>query len=302
MVIDKLVEKIKEKKNPCIVGIDPEWNKIPDCYKKADLPEPEVIFRWAKDIIDCAADIVAAIKPQIAFFEVYGAEGMKVFQKIVAYAHEKGLVVIEDSKRNDIGNTAKAYANAHLSKEGVINADFMTVSPFLGTDSIQPFLDVAEKNEKGVFVLVKTSNPSSVEISEAKNENGEKISDWLAGYISSVGQNYLGKSGYSAVGAVVGATFPEEAKRLRKIMHNHYFLVPGFGAQGGSAKDIISCFNDDGLGAVVSSSRQILYKYLEIENYDNSKNMYLDIARKQILEMQQEVYGELKKNCKRMAY
>lgn len=302
MVIDKLVEKIKEKKNPCIVGIDPQWNKIPDCYKEAELSEAEVIFRWAKDIIDHVADIVAAIKPQIAFFEIYGAEGITVFQRLVAYAHEKGLVVIEDSKRNDIGNTAKAYAYAHLSKDGQINADFMTVSPFLGTDSICPFIDVAEKNEKGLFILVKTSNPSSVEISKAKNESGEKISDWLANYINSVGKNYIGESGYSSIGAVVGATFPEEAKRLRKLMQNNYFLVPGFGAQGGSAKDIISCFNEDGLGAVVSSSRGILYKYLEIENYDKSKKMYLDIVRKQTMDMQQEVYTELKKRCKRMMY
>jgi len=149
---------------------------------------------------------------------------------------QKGLVVIEDSKRNDIGNTAKAYANAHLSKEGVINADFMTVSPFLGTDSIQPFLDVAEKNEKGVFVLVKTSNPSSVEISEAKNENGEKISDWLAGYISSVGQNYLGKSGYSAVGVSGWRNVSRRSKTIKKNNAQSLFSCPRFWCAGRERK------------------------------------------------------------------
>lgn len=302
VVIDKLVEKTKEKKNPSMVGIDPEWNKIPYCYKKNALSKAEVIFMWAKDIIDCTADIVPAVKPQMGFYEVYGAEGVDVFQRLVAFAHEKDLVVIDDSKRNDIGNTAKAYAYAHLSKEGPINADFLTVSPFLGTDSIQPFLDVAQENGKGVFVLVKTSNPSSVEISQARNESGEKISDWLGGYVNKIGQNFLGESGYSFAGAVVGATFPKEADRLRELMPNNYFLVPGFGAQGGSGKDITSCFNEDGLGAVVSSSRGILYRYLEVENYDNTRKMYLDIVRKQTINMQKEIYGELKKMCTRMEY
>lgn len=302
MVIDKLVEKTKEKKNPCIVGLDPEWSKIPDCYKTASLPEAEAVLAWAKDIIDCVADVVPAVKPQMAFYEVYGAEGVHVFEKIVEYAHGKGLIVIDDSKRNDIGNTAKAYAYAHLSKEGPIDADFLTVSPFLGTDSIQPFLDVTGKDSKGLFVLVKTTNPSSAEISEARNGSGEKIRNWLARYINTVGQNYVGESGYSSIGAVVGATFPEEAKELRGLMQNNYFLVPGFGAQGGSARDIVSCFNENGLGAVVSSSRGILYKHLEIVDYDNSRDMYLEIVKQQAVNMQQEVYGQLKKACKNIEY
>lgn len=235
MVINQLVAQIKKKKNPCIVGLDPEWGKLPDCYKSEEISEPEAIWHWAKDMIDAVADIVPAVKPQMAFYEIYGGAGLMVFEKIVAYAHEKGLVVIDDSKRNDIGNTAKAYAYAHLSKEGPINADFLTVSPFLGTDSIEPFLDMAAKEQKGLFILVKTSNPGSAEISEAVNIQGEKISHWLADYVRTVGAKHVGESGYSSIGAVVGATFPEEALQLRKIMKNNYFLVPGFGAQGGES-------------------------------------------------------------------
>ena len=166
MVIDQLIDGIKSKKNPCIVGIDPEWSKIPECYKADMVSEAETILQWAKDVIDAVADIVPAVKPQMAFFEVFGAEGVRVHQRVIRYAHDKGLVVIDDSKRNDIGNTARAYAYAHLAKDGPINADLMTVSPFLGTDSIQPFIDVAIKDEKGIFVLVKTSNPSSGEFQD----------------------------------------------------------------------------------------------------------------------------------------
>ena len=148
MVIDRLIEEIKNKKNPCIVGIDPEWSKIPECYKTNTITEPETVLHWATDVINAVADIVPAVKPQMAFFEVFGAEGVRVHQKIIQYAHDKGLVVVDDSKRNDIGNTARAYAYAHLSKDGPINADFMTVSPFLGTDSIQPFIDISIKEKK----------------------------------------------------------------------------------------------------------------------------------------------------------
>ena len=302
MVIDQLIDGIKGKKNPCIVGIDPEWDKLPDCYKTGASAQTEGILSWAADVINAVADIVPAIKPQMAFFEVFGPEGVRIHQQVVQYAHEKGLIVVDDSKRNDIGNTARAYAYAHLAKGGPINADLMTVSPFLGTDSIQPFIDTAVKDGKGIFILVKTSNPSSAEISEAKNTQGEKLRDWLAEYIHTAGRNHVGTYGYSGIGAVVGATFPEEAKALRKIMQNNFFLVPGFGAQGGGAKDIIPCFNSDGLGAVVSSSRGILYKHLELPEFDNRKGSYLDIVRKQATKMQQEVYNELKNNFVGMEY
>lgn len=302
MVIDQLIEGIKSKKNPCIVGIDPEWSKIPKCYKVDMVSEAETILQWAKDVIDAVADIVPAVKPQMAFFEVFGAEGVRAHQQVVQYAHDKGLIVVDDSKRNDIGNTARAYAYAHLAKDGPINADLMTVSPFLGTDSIQPFIDVAIKDEKGIFVLVKTSNPSSVEISEATNAHREKIRDWLASYVHTIGKTCVGKYGYSSIGAVVGATFPEEAQLLRSTMKNNFFLVPGFGAQGGGAKDVVPCFNEDGLGAIVNSSRGVLYKYLEVTEYDNSRIMYMETVRKQAQEMQQAVYKELRNNYLNLEY
>ena len=302
MVIDKLIEQIKKKKNPCIVGIDPEWDKIPGCYKNKTISEVETILQWATDVIDVVSDIVPAVKPQMAFFEVFGAEGVKVYQQIIQYAHDKGLLVVDDSKRNDIGNTARAYAYAHLDKNGPINADFMTVSPFLGTDSLQPFIEISVRDGKGLFILVKTSNPSSVEISEATNMQGERICDWLANYVNTVGKTCVGKNGYSAIGAVVGATFPVKAKQLREKMRNNFFLVPGFGAQGGRVKDIDFCFNEDGLGAIVSSSRGVLYKYLEVGEFDNTRAMYREIVRKEVMDMQMAVYEELKSTCRNMQY
>ena len=302
MLIDRVVEATKKKKNPCIVGLDPEWEKLPECYKVSGSEKTECILQWAKDIIDVLSDIVVAVKPQMAFYEVYGAKGLEICSKIIAYAHSKNLIVIDDSKRNDIGNTARAYAYAHLATEGAINTDFMTVSPFLGRDSIEPFVDTAIKYHKGIFVLVKTSNPGSIEISDAVNSDGKSVSEFLAEYVCQIGERAVGESGYSTFGAVVGATFPKEAEKLRQIMRRNYFLVPGYGAQGGSAKDIVSCFNPDGLGALVSSSRGVLYHHTQVKEYDGSKNMYLDIVRKQAQKMQQDVYAVLKNNCSEMEY
>ena len=167
---------------------------------------------------------------------------------------------------------------------------------------MQPFIDMAIRDGKGIFVLVKTSNPSSVEISEATNARGEKIRDWLTGYVHTIGKTCVGKYGYSSIGAVVGATFPEEAQRLRRTMKNNFFLVPGFGAQGGGAKDVVPCFNEDGLGAIISSSRGVLYKHLDIAEYDNSRAMYMKIVRKQAQDMQGAVYQELCNHCRKMKY
>ena len=247
MLSDILCEKIKTKKSPCIVGLDPEWKKLPSCYKK--LSPTDGILQWACDIIDTVAPIIPAVKPQMAFYEVYGADGAAVFEKIVKHAHEKGLLVIDDSKRGDIGNTSKAYAFAHLSKDGPINADFLTVSPFLGEDSMEPFFECALENNKGLFILVKTSNPDSKNIQDATGKDGKKVCVSLSEYVHRRGKEYEKDSGYSSIGAVVGATFPETAQELRKIMKNNFFLVPGYGAQGGTADSIVHCFNPDGLGA-----------------------------------------------------
>lgn len=302
MMIDRLVEQTKEKKNPCIVGLDPEWEKLPDCYKRERLAHSEAILRWAKDVIDAVADIVPAVKPQMAFYEVYGGAGMMVFEQIVSYAHERNLIVVDDSKRNDIGNTARAYAFAHLSSNGPIKSDFLTVSPFLGRESMEPFLEMTKEEGKGVFILVKTSNPGSKDISEARTSAGEKVSHLLANYVHTEGMRCIGENGYSSIGAVVGATFPEEARELRKIMKNNYFLVPGYGAQGGRAEEIAACFNEDGLGALVSSSRGIIYAHAGRPDYDGTREMYLQLVREQAIKMRDDVYQHLKKAYPDMIY
>ncbi|MBQ8148940.1 MAG: orotidine-5'-phosphate decarboxylase [Clostridia bacterium] len=300
MVIDQLVEAILQKRNPCIVGIDPEWPKLPLCYRELEISKAEAVLTWAKDVIDAVQDIVPAVKPQMAFFEVFGWEGLQVHQQVVAYAHKKGLLVIDDSKRNDIGNTAAAYAFAHLAKDGPINADFLPVNPFLGSDSIAPFVETAQQHGKGLFVLVKTSNPSSGELSDAITTSGESVCEWLAGLVKSNGSGLTGRYGYSAIGAVVGATHPDEAKKLRSLMKEQFFLVPGYGAQGGCAADITGCFHPDGLGAVVSSSRGILYHYLQSGAEPADRRAYQADVRRQALLMRSDVcealsiaYGQL---------
>ncbi len=303
MVIDQLIRQIKAKKNPCIVGIDPEWDQIPSCYHSLACARHEAVLRWARDVIDAVADVVPAIKPQMAFFEALGAEGLLVHQAIVLYAHSKGLLVVDDSKRGDIGNTARAYAHAHLAQDGPIQADFLTISPFLGPDSMQPFVDTAIREGKGLFVLVKTSNPGSAEISQARHASGQSIRDWLAGYVHAVGQQCVSSAhGYSLIGAVVGATFPEEARQLRGIMDNNFFLVPGYGAQGGGAEDVLPCFRKDGLGALVSSSRDILYCHLKHPSCEPSRDMYMRLIRQQAQRMQEAVYRALQCACPEMIY
>ena len=317
-IVDQLISQIMEKKNPTVLGLDPDINKFPKCYKSLykgsgnDFQETaDIIFQFNKDIIDTVYPLISSVKPQIAFYEKYGSYGVHAFEQTVRYAHEKGLVVIEDGKRNDIGNTANAYAQAHLGNveliSGVIspsiNADFLTVLPFLGTDSLQPFVDVCISNNKGVFILVKTSNPGSGEIQDIKTTHGLTISQEIANYVATQALTFMGQYGYSSIGAVVGATYPEEAKILRQMMPTSYFLVPGYGAQGGTAKDIIPCFNPDGLGAVVNSSRGLLYSHMSDSERNNcTKEEYLLSVYNATKAMQQEIYTTLKSNCPNMKY
>ncbi len=285
---DKLLEKIDEKQNPCVVGLDPVIERIPELLVNGDsfqdVADAFREFNFA--IIDEIASLVPCVKPQIAFYEKYGAEGLKAFKDTVDYAHSKGLIVIEDGKRGDISSTAQAYAEGHLgtvktksSEKSSLDLDLLTVNPYLGTDGLNPFVEVCKKHEKGIFILVKTSNPSSGELQdrivkitqEEKTElenlgiglqnSGTQVYNAVALQVNKYAQSQIGKRGYSQIGAVVGATFPEQAKVLRKIMPNSIFLVPGYGAQGGTAKDLTNCFNDDGYGAVVNSSRGIIFAY-----------------------------------------
>lgn len=316
-IVDKLIYNTIKTKNPSVIGLDPDIEKIPDCYKKhinADHPfeaVSEVIYNFNRDIIDTVADLVPAVKPQIAFYEKYGSYGIAAYEKTISYAKEKGLVVIADAKRNDIGNTAKAYAEGHLgcvklldgSLAPSFDSDFLTVTPFLGSESLQPFVDVCIKNNKGIFVLVKTSDSSSGEIQDVMTSEGLTVSQSIAKYVASHPDSFTGKRGYSPIGAVVGATYPEEAALLRKIMPSSYFLVPGYGAQGGKAKDILPCFNADGLGAVVNSSRGILYSHTnEKEKVLCSREEYLKKVYDAAVFMQAEIYETLKHHFPDITY
>ncbi len=318
-IIDKLIEGTIKKKNPSVIGLDPDLSKIPMCYKSVSdsvISDPlaqtaEAIYLFNRDIIDTIYTLIPAVKPQIAFYEKYGSYGMLCFEKTVQYARSKGLVVIEDGKRNDIGNTANAYAQAHLGlvetltgeKVPSIDADFLTISPFLGSESITPFVDVCRSNNKGIFVLVKTSNSSSGEIQDVKTMSGATVSQKLAAYVEAQAELFTGEYGYSPIGAVVGATYPEEASLLRQIMPSSYFLVPGYGAQGGGARDILPCFNHDGLGAVINSSRGVLYSHMTDEERSTcTKEEYLQSVYKAAKAMQEEIYKTLKEYYTDMVY
>ena len=309
--IDRLIENIKRCQNPSVVGLDPDIGKIPACYRQmvqrtenplADVGE--MIRLYNRDIIDVAAPLVPAVKPQIAFYEKYGSYGLAAFEQTVAYAKAKGLVVIEDGKRNDIGNTAMAYAQGHLGevetldgkKTAAIDVDFLTVTPFLGSESLEPFMQVCKETGKGIFVLVKTSNSSSGEIQNVRRADGFTVSEGLAHYLAEQDAQHQGRYGYSSIGAVVGATYPEEAARLRKIMPNSFFLVPGYGAQGGGAEDVLPCFNEDGLGAIVNSSRGILYSHMsDAERASCSREVYLRNVQNAVLEMKEALNRALKR-------
>lgn len=315
--IDKLIENTIRTKNPSVVGLDPDIGKIPACYKvnvKSNDPfeaVANVIYEWGRDVIDAVEGLVPAVKPQMAFYEKYGSHGVAAFEKTVAYAKAKGLVVIEDAKRNDIGNTAAAYADGHLgcvelldgSRAPSFDADFLTVTPFLGSESLRPFIDVCQKNGKGVFILVKTSNASSGEMQDVVMSDGMTISESIARYVSKWADTCMGGHGYSSIGAVVGATYPEEAASLRRLMPMSYFLVPGYGAQGGGAKDVLPCFNEDGLGAVVNSSRGVLYAHMTCEERAQcTREEYLSRVRTAAWQMQKDIYSALKNECRQMIY
>ncbi len=289
---DELLAKIDEKQNPCVVGLDPLIEKIPEHLVRGDsFDDVANAFReFNFSIIDNIYDLVPAVKIQMAFYEKYGASGVQAFKDSVDYARSKGLIVIEDGKRNDISTTAQAYADGHLgvvktklSSSPSLDVDILTINPYLGSDGIMPFVDVCEKHRKGTFVLVKTSNLSSGEIQDRLVETTEderlsleklgiEATDKVPLYnlvglkINEIAQKYRGVGGYSHVGVVVGATYPNQAKILRKIIPNSFFLVPGYGAQGGTAGDVVPCFNDDGYGAVVNSSRGIIYAYKKYGN------------------------------------
>ena len=273
-MINKLITRIKETNAPIVVGLDPMMKFVPEYIKKAAFTEygetlegaAEAIWQYNKGIVDAIYDLVPAVKPQVAMYEQFGIPGMVAFKKTVDYCKEKGLIVIGDIKRGDIGSTSEAYAVGHLGKVQVgsksyygFDEDFVTVNPYLGSDGVNPFVKICKEEKKGIFVLVKTSNPSSGEFQDQLIDGkplyelvGERVAQW--------GESCMGEE-YSYIGAVVGATYPEMGKVLRKVMPKSYILVPGYGAQGGQGKDLVHFFNEDGLGAIVNSSRGIIAAY-----------------------------------------
>ncbi len=298
---DRLTSEMKKKKSVVCVGLDPRLEQIPNFLKEKaqkSFAQPlvaaaEAMLEFNKGIIDAVADLVPVIKPQSAFFEQYGHEGMRAFEETVHYARSKGLLTIADIKRGDIGSTAAAYAQAFLGKVDLFgkqvfsfDVDAVTVNPYLGIDGIKPFVDEARTYGKGVFVLVKTSNASSCDLQDLPMKDGNTIYEIMAQYMDSWGADDVGESGYSFLGAVVGATFPKQAKKLRELMPQTIFLVPGYGAQGGTAEDVQVCFDEHGLGALVNSSRAINYAW---ENSEYTEKDYAVAAREVVLKMNKDL-------------
>lgn len=305
-MIDRLVENIKKTNAPIVVGLDPMLNYIPEHVQKKAFAEygetlegaAEAIWQFNKEIIDKTYDIIPAVKPQIAMYEQFGIPGIIAFERTVKYAKEKNLVVIGDVKRGDIGSTSAAYAVAHLGKVNVgsktfaaFDEDFATVNPYLGSDGIKPFIDVCKEEKKGIFILVKTSNPSSGEFQD-RVIDGRPLYEWVGEKVNEWGADCMG-DGYSYVGAVVGATYPEMGRTLRKIMPKSFILVPGYGAQGGKGADLVDFFNEDGLGAIVNSSRGIIaaYKNAKYENF-GAEN-FGDASRAAVVDMVDDINGAL---------
>ena len=306
--IDKLIEKIKETNNPTVMGLDPRYDMIPEVVRKKYSNDLEgiskAILEYNKELIDNTYDIIPAIKPQLAFYEMFGIEGMKAFKETCKYAKEKGMIVIADAKRGDIGSTAKGYSNAYLGQTPIAeekisvfdNIDFITVNPYLGVDSIKPFVEDCAEYEKGIFVLVKTSNPSSRELQDLKLENGETVYEHVANLVEEWGEELRGKYGYSSVSAVVGATYPQQLKEIREKAPHTYFLIPGYGAQGGKADDIALGFDENGLGGIVNASRSLMcaYKSDKWKEKFNEKE-YGKATRTEALEMREILNNAINK-------
>lgn len=301
MIADLLTDKIIEKQNPTCVGLDTAFGYLPE-EMQAGVSDfsgvAQAVLAFNKGIIDATCDIVPSVKVQIAYYEQYGAEGLKAFYETLVYAKEKGLVVIADCKRNDIGATAAQYSAAYLGEtemngktERAFPSDFLTVNGYLGSDGIIPFVENCKKYGRGIFALVKTSNPSSGELQNLKLADGRTVYECMGDMVEEWGKDTVGKYGYSAVGAVVGATHPEEAKILRERLPHTFFLIPGYGAQGGNAEMLKSCFHKGGLGGIVNNSRGILCAYKK------RGGGYAEAARAACLDMKADLLSVLGEIC-----
>ncbi len=301
MAFDRLITKIAQTQNPTVAGLDPKLAYIPsyikeECFAKYGKTlegAAAALLEFNKGLIDALCDMVPAVKPQAAYYEMYGWQGVKALHDTIAYAQEKGMFVITDGKRNDIGATMEAYATAHLGEVEVegerfapFGADALTVNGYLGTDGIKPLLKVCNEKDAGIFVLVKTSNPSSGELQDRELADGDTIYRAMGKMCESWGQELPGKYGYSGVGAVVGATYPAQLEELRKAMPHTFFLVPGYGAQGGAADDVAPAFDKRGLGAIVNSSRGIMCAWQK-EGCDEHE--YAAAARREAIRMRDAI-------------
>ncbi len=305
-MIRRLIAKIKETNAPICVGLDPMLSYVPEHVTRAAFERKgetlegaaEAIWQFNKEIVDATYDLIPAVKPQIAMYEQFGIPGLAAYKKTVDYCQEKGLLVIGDAKRGDIGSTSAAYAAGHLGKVQVgsqrisgFGTDFLTVNPYLGTDGVKPFVEVCREEDKGLFVLVKTSNPSSGEFQD-RLIDGRPLYELIADKVVEWGRDCM-DGAYSNVGAVVGATYPEMSRVLRKQMPHTYFLVPGYGAQGGTAADLVHCFNEDGLGAIVNSSRGIIAAYRQEKYKAFGPERFAEAARQAVIDMAADIGSAL---------
>lgn len=305
MALDRLIEKIAELQNPTVAGLDPKLAFIPQFIKESAFAQygetlegaAAALLTFNKGLIDALCGIVPAVKPQCAYYEMYGWPGVKALHDTIAYAREKGMFVITDGKRNDIGTTMEAYAAAHLGSVRVggkdcvpFGGDALTVNAYLGSDGVNPLLSICREGDKGIFVLVKTSNPSSGELQNQIFEGGDTLYGTVGKLCEEWGEQLPGKYGYSGVGAVVGATYPEQLRELRQSLTHTFFLVPGYGAQGGGAKDVAPAFDADGLGAVINASRSILCAW---QKNGAPEREYAEAAAQEAVRMRDEIIGTI---------
>ncbi|NMA82554.1 MAG: orotidine-5'-phosphate decarboxylase [Epulopiscium sp.] len=306
-MIDQLIQKIEEKQNPTVVGLDPDLSYIPahikeeayGKYGKTPQGAAEAFYLFNKEIIDEVADLIPAVKPQIAMYEQWGAFGIDAYIRTIAYAKAKGLVIIGDIKRGDIASTAQAYSKGHIGRvtveeenHQIYQSDFITVNPYMGYDSIEPYLQDCKNYQKGLFVLVKTSNPSGSQLQDLDLASGEKLYEKVGKLVSEWGEPFIGQFGYSSIGAVVGATYPQQGKKLREQLPHTFFLVPGYGAQGGTAQDLAGCFDKAGRGAIVNSSRGIIAAYKQ-PKYVNQFTLeeFAQASRAAVIHMKKDLEG-----------
>lgn len=306
--IDKLIERIKKLNNPTVMGLDPRYEMLPKCVTEKYSQDLEgvskAIIEYNKGLIDATYDIIPAIKPQIAFYEMFGLPGIKAFEETCIYAKEKGMIVIADVKRGDIGSTAAGYSNAFLGKTpvgekklSIYDVEFVTVNPYMGTDCVKPFIEDCKKYNKGLFILVKTSNPSSGELQDLKLENGKEVYMQVAELVEKWGEELRGEYGYSSIAAVVGATYPEQLRKIREKAQHTFFLIPGYGAQGGKVEDIALGFDKNGIGGIINASRSLMCAY-KLENWKDKfkEEEYAKATRAEAIRMKEELNKYIKEN------